>query len=94
MPQDGRSEPHSSLPAGLIQASQRRGVEISTGQSSFLPGKFLQTEALKDPVRALDPSQRCSDRVPHHSPPSLGKDLNWSLWALEPDQCHQAATSS
>ena len=47
-----------SLPAGLIQASQRRGVEISTGQSSFLPGKFPQTEALKDPVRALDPLPR------------------------------------
>lgn len=80
-----------SLPAGLIQASQRRGVEISTGQSSFLPGKFPQTEALKDPVRALDPLPRGALTVCPITPcPPWAVDLNLVLVGSKPDQCHQA----
>lgn len=80
-----------SLPAGLIQASQRRGVEISTGQSSFLPGKFPRTEALKDPVRALDPLPRGAPAVCPITPrPPWAVDLNLVLVSSEPDRCHQA----
>ena len=47
-----------SLPAGLIQASQRTCVEIRTGQSAFLLGRLPMTAALEDPVRALAPLPR------------------------------------
>lgn len=80
-----------SLPAGLIQASERRGVEISTGQSSLLPGKFPLMEALKDPVRALDPLPRGALTVCPITPcPPWAVDLNLVLVSSEPDWCHQA----
>ena len=47
-----------SLPTGLIQASQRKCVEIRTGQSAFLLGRLPMTAALEDPVRALAPLPR------------------------------------
>lgn len=66
-------------------------MEISTGQSSFLPGKFPLTEALKDPVRALDPLPRGALTVCPITPcPPWAGDLNLALVNSEPDRCHQA----
>ena len=79
-----------SLPAGLIQASQRKSVEISTGQSSFLPGRSLLTVALKDPVRALAPLPRGTLTLCPITPgPPGAVDLDHVLCSSEPDQCHQ-----
>ena len=65
-------------------------MEISTGQSSFLPGRSPLTVALKDPVRALAPLPRGILTMCPITPGPPGEvDLDHVLCSSEPDQCHQ-----
>ena len=79
-----------SLPTGLIQASQRKHVEISMGQSSFLPGRFPLTVSLKGPMRDLAPLPRGTLTMCPITPgPPGAVELDQVLLSSEPDLCHQ-----